>query len=162
LVLIFRFTNSSAGWLFNHISRWTVASSAFNFIIDWAELLSAAAAISMVGAALLEFREIRRQRALTRVHDWARGAVIKLTGPSREISTAKRLADWESRIMLIRTESSLALANARACGNGLELKVGNALKALMEFEGYLYGRTGFADGETSLKTAVSVFTEVLN
>jgi hypothetical protein len=162
LVQIFRFTNGPAQWFFSYIGKWTVASGAFNFIIDWAEFLIAAAAISVVVAALIEVREIRRKRALARVHKWARDAAAKLTSPSREISVAKRLADWKQRMMIIRIESGSALADARASGNGLESKVDKAVKTLLEFEDYLNDRTESADAKTSLKTTVSAFAEVIN
>ena len=93
LVQIFKFTNVPAQWFFNSISKWTVASSAFNFVINWAESLSAAAAVSVVGVALMEVREIRRKRAWARVHKCAGVAAAKLTSPRKEISAAKRLAD---------------------------------------------------------------------
>ena len=162
LVQIFKFTNGPAQWFFSYISKWTVASSTFNFIIDWAESLSAAAAISVVFTALMEVREIRRKRALARVHKWARDAAAKLTSSSREISVAKRMADWERRMMIIRLESASALADARAFGNGLESKVDKAVKTLLEFEGYLNDRTESADAKTSLKTTVNALAEVIN
>ena len=161
LVQIYKFTNGPAQWFFSYISKWTVASSTFNFIIDWAGSLSAAAAISVVFAALMEVREIRRKQALARVHKWARDAAAKLTSPSREISVANRLADWKRRMILIRIESGSALADAGASGNGLESKVDKAVKTLLEFEDYLNDRTESADAKTSLKTTVSAFAEVI-
>ncbi len=162
LVQIFRFANGPAQWFFNYISKWTVASGAFNFIIDWAETLSMAAAISVVIAVLMEVREIRRKRALIRIHNWARDAIIKLTSASREISVAKRLSDWKQRMMIIRIENSSALIDARAFGNGLESKVNKAVTSLLEFEDYLNGLTERADVKTALKTTVSALTEVIN
>ena len=162
LVQIYKLTNGTAQWFFSYISKWTVASSTFNFMIDWAESLSAAAAISVVFAALIEVREIRRKRAWARVHKWARDSAAKLTSPSREISAANRLADWKRRMILIRIESSSVLADARASGNGVESKVDKAVQTLLEFEDYLNDRTESADAKTSLKTTVSAFAEVIN
>ncbi len=162
LVQMYRLTFVPAQWFISHLSKWTVASSAFSFIIDWAESLSVAAVILVAFAALIEVREIRRQRALARVHRWARDATAKLTRPSREISVAHRLADWKQRMLLIRIESYSALADARASGNGLEPKVDRAVKTLLEFEDYLNDRAGYADARTSLQTTVRAFTEVIN
>ena len=161
LVQILRFTNGPAQWFFSYISKWTVASSTFNFVIDWAGSLSAAAAISVVFATFMEVREIRRKRALARVHKWAREAAAKLTSPSREISVANRLADWKQRMLLIRIESGNALADAKASGNGLESKVDKAVKILLEFEDYLNDRIESADAKTSLKNTVSACAEVI-
>jgi len=161
LVQISKFTYGPAQWFFSYISKWTVASSTFNFIIDWAESLSAAAVILVVFAAFMEVREIRRKQALARVHKWAREAAAKLTSPSREILVAKRLADWKRRMLLIRIESGSALVDAKASGNGLESKVDKAVKTLLEFEDYLNDRTESTDAKTSLKNTVSAFTEVI-
>jgi hypothetical protein len=162
LVYIHRATDSPAQWLFSYIIKWTAASAAFRFIVDWAESLSAAAAITIIIAAFLEFRDIRRQRASARVKKWARDAVAELNCPVGEKSVDSRMADWKSRIIPIRIESSNALANARVCGNGLELKVDKALKTLTEFEYYLDKRKEFADIKTPLQTTVGAFTEVMN
>ena len=162
LVQIFRFANGPAQWFFNYISKWTVASSAFNFIIDWAETLSIAAAISVVIAVLMEIRETRRKRALIRIHNWARDAIVKLTSDSREISVAKRLADWKQQMMIIRIESGSVLADARAFGDCLESKVNKAVTSLLEFDDYLNGSTERTDAKTALETTVSAFIEVIN
>lgn len=162
LVHIFRFTNGLAQWLFNYISKWTIASGAFDFIIDWAATLSIVAAISVVIAALMEVREIRRKRTLVRIQNWAKDAIIKLTSASREISVAKRLADWKQQMMIIRIEGGSTLADARAFGNCLESKVNKAVASLLEFEDYLNGPTERTDAKTALKTTVSAFTEVIN
>ena len=158
LVHISRFTNGLAQWLFNYISKWTIASGAFDFIIDWAATLSIVAAISVVIATLKEVREIRRKRTLVRIQNWAKDAIIKLTSASREISVAKRLADWKQQMMIIRIEGGSTLADARAFGNCLESKVNKAVTSLLEFEDYLNGPTERTDAKTALKT----FTEVIN
>jgi len=162
LVHIFRFANGPAQWFFNFISKWTVASGVFNFIIDWAETLSIAAAILVVIAALMEVREIRRKRALIRIQNWAKDAIIKLTGASRKRSVAKKLADWKQQMVIIRIESDSALTDARAFGGCLESKVNKAIASLLEFEDYLNGPTERTDAKTALKTTVSAFTEVIN
>jgi hypothetical protein len=161
LVQNYKFTNGTAQWFFSYISKWTVASSAFNFIVDWAESLSAAAVISVVIAALMEVREIRRKRALARVYKWARDATANLSSSSREILVAKRLDDWKRRMSLIKIESGSILLDAKASGNGLESKVDKAVKTLLELEDYLNDRTESADAKASLKKTVSAFAEVI-
>ena len=110
----------------------------------------------------MEVREIRRKRTLVRIQNWAKDAIIKLTSASREISVAKRLADWKQQMMIIRIEGGSTLADARAFGNCLESKVNKAITSLLEFEDYLNGPTERTDAKTALKTTVSAFTEVIN
>ena len=161
LIQTYNLNYGPARWFFSYISKWTVTSSTLKFIADWTESLSAAAAILVVIAVLLEVRAIRRKRASARVQKWAKDAVAELTRPSGEISVANRIADWKRRIIPIRIEGSNALADARACSNGLELKVDKAVKTLLEFEYYLNDRTDSADIKNSLKTTVGAFAEVI-
>jgi hypothetical protein len=161
LVQTFKLTYGPAQWSLSYINKWPLTLSVFNFIIDWAEFLSAAAAISVVVTVLMEVREIRRKRALARVHHWAREAIARLTSPSMEISVANRLAEWKQRILLIRTESDRALADARASGNGLESEVDKVLKTVSEFEDYLNDRVESTDAKTLFETTVNTFAKVI-
>ena len=162
LVYIFRFSNGPAQWLFNYISKWTVDSGVFNFVIDWAATFSIVAAISVIIASLVEVRAIRRKRALIRIQNWAKDAIKKLTGANRKKSVAKRLADWKQQMMIIRIRSDSALADARAFGDCLGSKVTKAVTSLLEFEDYLNGSAGHTDAKTALETTVSALKEVIN
>lgn len=162
LVQIFRSTNSPAQWFFTFISKWTVTSGAYDFVVEWAEALSITAAISVAVATIMRIREIRRERALVRIHNWARDAVVKLTRPSNGKSVTKKVADWKQRMRIIRAKSGGALTDARAFGNGLEPKINKAVKTLSEFEDCLFDNTESADVKNLLETTVSAFSEVIN
>lgn len=125
LIQTFRFTNSLAQALFNIISGWKVALNTFSFIADWAAAFSAFAVCLILIALFADFRKYRRNRALNRLHNWAKNAVLTLADyrkrdPALQNLPLKRYKEIKAIIDNLKANCRSALSDAKLLGGELD------------------------------------------
>ena len=154
-----------AKWFFDFFNNRAAAlggPAIFNFIIDWAVVLSATTVCVVVIPALMTIMESRRRLALNRMHKWAMDAFLKLARASMEESREKKLADWDQRLRSIIAENDSALADARAIRNGLKPKVKKAVDNLLKLEECIKNHTETDDLNNLLQSTVLTLKEISN
>lgn len=166
VVVLLRFfapTNSMARYALNAIFDRTAILGGpvvFNFIIEWAEVLSITAVYIIVIPTLISVMENHRQQTLARVYIWAMDAILELTKSNNEESIVKQLDDWEKRLHNIIVKSNNALSNTRAIGNGLKPKIEKAVANLLKLENCFNNHTKPTDIKALLQTTVIALKEI--
>ncbi len=117
----------------------------FDFIIDWAEALSVAAACLASIALILTFRERRLRRlrrpkqALNTLHSWAMDTVVAINtfrdrDFSQEDQALRRYNEVRVLIDNIKVNTHTALADARLLGGELEDNTKRAVDTLSKVD----------------------------
>ena len=117
----------------------------FDFIIDWAEALSVAAACLASIALILTFRERRLRRlrrpkqALNTLHSWAMDTVVAINtfrdrDFSKEDQALRRYNEVRVLIDNIKVNTHTALADARLLGGELEDNTKRAVDTLSKVD----------------------------
>lgn len=117
----------------------------FDFIIDWAEALSVAAACLASIALILTFRERRLRRlrrpkqALNTLHSWAMDTVVAINtfrdrDFSKEDQALRRYNEVRVLIDNIKVNTRTALADARLLGGELEDNTKRAVDTLSKVD----------------------------
>lgn len=117
----------------------------FDFIIDWAEALSVAAACLASIALILTFRERRLRRlrrpkqALNTLHSWAMDTVVAINtfrdrDFSQEDQALRRYNEIRVLIDNIKVNTRTALADARLLGGELEDNTKRAVDTLSKVD----------------------------
>jgi len=134
------------------------ADNIFNFLDDWAIILSASVALFLVIAAFMAIRENRRLGALNRIRSWATEALRPIAVSGRQAQTledmGKQIQGELGAALLGRIG---AAADAEALGGSVYEKVWKAVKSLSEFNAML---TQIPD-EATFKTKLSEVAEDL-
>ncbi len=113
LVQLFKETNTLAGWI-------------FNFLQDWATILSASITFMLLVAAFYAFRENRRNQALNRIRNWAEEiTVILLTSDSEDRKTRHLNARWAKCVGIS--------ADSRFLGGSIKSETGVAIVIFNNF-----------------------------
>jgi len=105
----------------NDIAEWI-----FNFLKEWAVILSASIAVVLVIATLMAVRENRRTQALDRIRVWAENVLQILVGPGKGTEKDKKFqALWVGSYSIS--------ADARFIGGNLKVRTGEAITKLNKF-----------------------------
>jgi hypothetical protein len=128
------------GAAYNFISKSSAAFHFFNFIADWSLAFSGAIVVAALAIAYISFSRFRRERAVNRLHTWARNGVVLLAQYRKESaaetdSLAERYEEAGLLLDKLMANTKLALADARILRgeiNDKALKTVEALHAVRE------------------------------
>jgi hypothetical protein len=135
LIQTFVPANSLASSVYSIITTWTAALSIFRFITDWAGSLSACAVGLVFVALYADFRKHRRSRALNRLHNWTKKALLALAeyrqrDASPPDSALERYEEISALINKLKVNSRAVLADAQVLGGELDAKTKEAFQTL--------------------------------
>ena len=139
LVHTYKYSNGLAQSLFNFIGNWPVSLNVFNFLADWAAALSIFAFCLVIVPFLLNFRKYRRYRALNKLHDWAKNAVLVISDyRRRDVALQDSLLERYEAIMVLinvlKVHHHAALSSARIIGGELGDKAREMVHTLINIE----------------------------
>ena len=139
LIQTFRLTNDLAVSIFDFINNQAIILDVFNFIVNWAVTLSFIAVGLILVAFFINFKKYRRNRALNRVHDWAKNAILLLADYRQRDSGLQDspLARNEGTRVLtdaLKAHGRTILANAHSLGGELDTKTKKAVHTLFDID----------------------------
>jgi hypothetical protein len=138
LIQTFRF-NSISHSLFRIIMSWKISLGIFSFIVDWAEILSVLAVCLVLIAFFANFRKYRKSRALSRLHEWAKNAVLTLADYRQEDTSLgdPPLEGYEEiRALMdkLKARCHLVLADAQVLGGELDAVTKRAVHTIFTID----------------------------
>jgi hypothetical protein len=143
------------GAAYDFLSKNSAAFKFFGFIADWSLAFSGAIVLVALVIAFISFDKFRRDRAVNRLHIWARNGVVVLAQYRKESagqtdSPAERYEEVTSLLDKLMTNASLALADARLLRGEINEKTVKTVEELRAVKEKLVGEDGslFDDLET--------------
>jgi hypothetical protein len=135
------------GAAYDFISKSSAAFNIFGFIADWSMAFSGAIVLAALVIAFISFNKFRRDRAVNRLHTWARNGVVILaqyrkesTGPTD--SSAERFEEVVVLLDKLMTNAALALADARHLSGEINDKTVKTVEELRAVREKLAGEDG--------------------
>jgi len=136
LVNVYRISNNLADSIYGFFISNTVLQSIVDFISDWAIILGIIPFLAILALFLSDIRKSRRNRALSRIHDWAQNAVLILSDyrqrdSSLQESPSVRYEGIKVLLDVLKQHSSTALTEAKVIGGELEAKTQEAIRRII-------------------------------
>jgi hypothetical protein len=135
--------------VYDFFSKIPAAFHFFNFIADWAGAISGVVVLAALALLFISFRKFQRRRAIHRLHNWARNAVVILAqyrqrSASVADSPAERYEGAKVLLEKLMAKASLALADARNLSGEIYDRTRETIDGLRAMEAKL------ASGDESL------------
>jgi len=114
-----------------------VVLSVFDFIWNYAELISGVVVLAALLLLYISFRKFQRGRAVNRIHSWARNSVVALAQYRQKTANDMPAAGYGSARVLIgklADSSKLALDDARIMGGEINARVRKTVERLRAVE----------------------------
>jgi hypothetical protein len=137
VVVIWTYQDSS-GLLksaYDFIGKSPVAFDVFNFIMDFAEIISGIVVLLALFILVISLRKYQRSRAVNRLHNWARNSVVVLAqyrqaNPDTGDPGSDRYEGVRVLLDKLITNSKFAIADARALRGEINDKTRKTVEAL--------------------------------
>ena len=123
--------------IYDFIARSSVALSIFDFIWNYAEVISGVVVVAALLLLYFSFRQFQRGRAVNRIHSWARNSVVALAQYRQK--TANDLPSGSyggARVLIVKLaeSSALALDDARILGGEISARARKTVAGLQAVE----------------------------
>jgi hypothetical protein len=137
IVVIWAYQDSSGPLkaAYDFIGKSPVAFDVFNFITDFAEIISGVVVFIALVILIISLRKFQRGRAVNRLHNWARNSVVVLAqyrqaNPDDDDSGSDRYEGVRVLVDKLIANSNFALADARALRGEIHDKTRRTVAAL--------------------------------
>jgi hypothetical protein len=135
LIDTFKYTNGIAESAFNTISGSKIVLNIFNFIVDWAIVFSLVSVLFILIALFLNYKKYRRNRALAKIHDWAKNSILLLADYRQRDSSLQDSPEARHEGIKVLTEAlnthgRTTLADGQIVGGELNTKIIKAMDTL--------------------------------
>ncbi len=126
LVKVYRISISLAGSIYDFFVSNVVLQAVFDFISDWAIVISIIPIIAILVLFIIDIRNRRRRNALSRIHNWAQNGVLILSDYRQRDSNLRespsvRYEAIKSMLGVLKQHSNVALTGAKIVGGELEI-----------------------------------------
>lgn len=139
LVDSFKYSSNLAQSLYNFIGNSPIALDIFNFLADWAAAISIFAIFLVAVPFFLNFQKYRRYRALKKLHDWAKNAILVISDYRKrdvglQYSSLERYEVVTIMINALKKHHHAALACSKIIGGDLDANTRKLVNALVTIE----------------------------
>jgi hypothetical protein len=137
IIIIWTFKDTSGAFrsAYDFIGKSSFFFNIFNFIWDYAEVVSGVVVLLALGIALFSFKKWQRHRSVNRLHNWARNGVVVLAQYRKETATdddspADRYKEIGVLIDRLLANSNLALTDASILRGEIDAKTRKTVDGL--------------------------------
>jgi len=139
LIDSFKYPSNLAQSLYNFIGNWPIALDIFNFLADWAAAISIFALFLVAIPFFLNFQKYRRYRALNKLHDWAKNAILVISDyRQRDVGlqhlSLERYEAVTIMINVLKKHHHAILASSKIIGGDLDANTRKSVNALVTIE----------------------------
>jgi hypothetical protein len=144
IIVIWTFKDISGAFrsAYDFIGKSSVFFNIFNFIWDYAEVISGIVVLAALVIVFISFKKWQRERAVNRLHAWARNGVVLLAQYRKETADDDDSpAEWYQEVQVLLkkllADSDLALADARILRGEINTKTVRTVDVLRIVEAKL-------------------------
>jgi hypothetical protein len=144
IIVIWTFKDTSGAFrsAYDFIGKNSVFFNIFNFIWDYAEVISGIVVLAALVIVFISFKKWQRERAVNRLHAWARNGVVLLAQYRKETADDDDSpAEWYQEVQVLLkkllADSDLALADARILRGEINTKTVRTVDVLRIVEAKL-------------------------
>jgi hypothetical protein len=144
IIVIWTFKDTSGAFrsAYDFIGKSSVFFNIFNFIWDYAEVISGIVVLAALVIVFISFKKWQRERAVNRLHAWARNGVVLLAQYRKETADDDDSpAEWYQEVQVLLkkllADSDLALADARILRGEINTKTVRTVDVLRIVEAKL-------------------------
>jgi hypothetical protein len=130
------------GAIYDFVSKSSIAFHILDFIANWAGAISGVIVLAALFLLFISFRKFQRRRAINRLHNWARNAVVILAQYRQQSgheadSPAGQFEEARALLEKLTDKASLALADARNLGGEIYDRTRETIDGLRAIEAKL-------------------------